>query len=286
MDILHNCPWRPPNKNPFFYITSYTKIITDFIFRLKKATILWRKSYAVFLLWVPGWEIPWFLPGTLVSPQKPSTRFLFNLDLSMGFSLPNGATQPLSLNVCSGLTPPSYCAPVNFTEVPSRFHSVTSVTGWKGTVSVRWEKLFKTMPAPWENSVFASVLWQASWKAGERKVCSIRVLKVCGPGDKTLCLDKQVHVLSWEGLYFLKNLAKLIQVLQHFDFNALEFSDKCYFKWTRVKEICGFVGHWLFGKSILYGICGKVTSWATTTNSLLLPCPFQITAGSKCSWRM
>lgn len=94
---------------------------------------------AIFLLWVPGWEIPCFLPGTPVSSQKSSTRFLFNLDLSMGFSFPNGAIQPFPLNVCSGLT-----ASGNFIKVLSRFHSVTSVTGWKGTVSVRWEKLFQT----------------------------------------------------------------------------------------------------------------------------------------------
>lgn len=32
----------------------------------------------------------------------------------------------------------------HFIEVPSWFHSVTFGTGWKGAVSVRWEKLFKT----------------------------------------------------------------------------------------------------------------------------------------------
>ncbi|XP_063006507.1 C-_U-editing enzyme APOBEC-1-like isoform X1 [Melospiza melodia melodia] len=52
------------------------------------------------------------------------------------------------------------------------------------------------------NRVKLEDILQASSRAGERKVCSARVLQVCGPGDRTLCLDEQVPVLGCEGLYF------------------------------------------------------------------------------------
>lgn len=184
---------------------------------------------AVFLLWVPGWEIPWFLPGTLVSSQKPSTIFPFNLYLSMGFSLPSGTTQPLSLNVCNDLAPPIHWASAYFIKVPSRFHSVTSVTGWKGTVSVRWEELFKT-ECLYPGKIQSLFLFCARPPdRQERKECVQQ-------HTESLCSWRQETLLGWIGpnlwlgrTVFKKKSSKTSISDSAFDFNVLEFSDKCYF---------------------------------------------------------
>ena len=131
----------------------------------------------------------------LVSSQKPSSRFLSNLDLSMGFCSPNDATQLLSVRTCSGLTPsPSHWAPTFFTNIPSRFDSATSLTGLKNTVSTRWEKLFKreSLPLGKIQPLFFD-LCQTSWKAGER------TKSVFTNGAECLCSWRQGNLLEWIG---------------------------------------------------------------------------------------